>query len=107
MTRKIVVFERADAFQDGSQLFLGSFPQANADNLDELFPTDVISKVAYAFYKLVSWIHIKSFEADLKSLSINPFLCYSLDSSTIRMSHNSYFLKWFVKVVKIVYFISI
>ena len=61
MTRKIVVFEWADAFQDGSQLFLGSFPQTNADNLDELFPTDVISKVAYAFYKLVSRVHVKSF----------------------------------------------
>lgn len=58
MPRQVAIIERADAFEDGCQLFLGSFAETDTDNFDELLPTDKITKVADSFDQLISRIHV-------------------------------------------------
>jgi hypothetical protein len=58
MLSQVPVIERADAFEDGRKFLLRCFSEADADDFDELFPTDEISEMADVFNELFSRIHI-------------------------------------------------
>ena len=102
VTRKRSIVEGTYTLKDCCQLLLWSFSETNADDLDELLPTDVVSEVADSLDQFISRVHVKSFESDLESLAVDALLSDGFSCLSIWISHDSYFLKGFVEIIEIV-----
>lgn len=104
---QVAIIERTDSFQNSCQLLLRSFAQTDADDLDELLPTDEIAKVTDVLYQLVTWVHVQSFQTHFERFTVDSPLHDVLHRLRCRIPHQCHLLEGLVQIIQIVDFEAI